>query len=113
MATQTAQIGNSVPMEIPAPLRTRFERLADQWVEETQFISSSTALILNGAYQQIIGMGEAVLPLIFKRLETQGGHWFWALKHITGEDPLSPDDAGNYAKMREAWLTWGREHSCL
>jgi hypothetical protein len=113
MATQTIHAGEVIPPEIPEPVRSRFERLADEWNEETEFVSSSTTMILNSAYQQIIGMGNAVLPLIFKRLESQGGHWFWALKHITGEDPLASSDAGNYQKMREGWLAWGRERHYL
>ena len=94
---------------IPDSLRSRFDRLADQWSEETEFVSSSSAIVLNGAYQQIIGMGQAAIPLILRRLESEEGHWFWALKHITGEDPVLPQKVGKFEKMREIWLTWGRE----
>jgi len=103
----------SFPARVAESLGTRFERLADQWDEETEFVSSSTQMILNSAYQQIIGMGEPVLPLLLERLETRGGHWFWALMHITGENPISSDKIGNYEEMREVWLTWGREHHYL
>jgi hypothetical protein len=112
MATQTASL-EGVPPAIPERLRRRFELLADRWNEETEFVSSSTMMVLNSAYQQIIGMGEAVLPLILERLETQGGHWFWALQHISGEDPIPTQDVGNYSKMREAWLRWGLERHYL
>jgi hypothetical protein len=91
----------------------RFERLTSQWRRETKFVSSSTEMVLNGAYQQIIGMGKDVLPLILRDLDSKGGQWFWALKHVSGEDPLSPEDVGVYEKNREAWLTWGREHLYL
>ena len=94
-------------------LEARFERLANQWDDETAFLSSATSLVLNSAYQQIIGMGPAVLPLILRHLDFRGGHWFWALKHISGEDPIALKDAGDYEKMREAWLKWGREHHYL
>jgi hypothetical protein len=94
-------------------LETRFKRLSDQWHRETKFVSSSTEMVLNGAYQQIIGMGRVALPLILRDLDSKGGHWFWALKHISGEDPLLLEDAGDYEKNREAWLTWGREHLYL
>ena len=113
MATQTIPSGSAFPAGIPESIRTRFDQLADQWSEETEFVSSSTALVLNSAYQQIIGMGQTVVPLILHRLESQGGHWFWALKHITGEDPLPAEDAGNYARMREGWLRWGHQHHYL
>jgi hypothetical protein len=95
------------------PVEDRFERLADEWSDETRFVSSTTAMVLNGAYQQIIGMGPAVLPLILKRLEQRGGHWFWALRHISGDDPVPRELAGEYEKIREAWLQWGRERHYL
>jgi hypothetical protein len=107
MATQAAKLPRQESEE------ERFSLLADQWRKETRFVSSSTELVLNSAYQQIVGMGRSALPLILRSLSSQGGHWFWALKHISGEDPLSPEDAGNYEKNREAWLAWGREHHYL
>ena len=93
--------------------QARFERLVHQWRRETKFVSSSTEMVLNSAYQQIIGLGHAALPLILSELESKGGQWFWALRHISGEDPLSPENAGDYEKNREAWLSWGREHLYL
>jgi hypothetical protein len=107
MATQAAKLPRQKSDE------ERFAELADQWRRETRFVSSSTELVLNSAYQQIIGMGRSALPLILRRLDSNGGQWFWALKHISGEDPLSPKDAGDYEKNRERWLTWGREHHYL
>ena len=107
MATQAARLPQQESDE------ERFAHLADRWRKETRFVSSSTEQVLNGAYQQIIGMGRSALPLILRSLNSQGGHWFWALKHISGEDPLSPEEAGNYEKSREAWLAWGQEHHYL
>jgi hypothetical protein len=107
MATQAARLPQQESEE------ERFLLLADRWRKETRFVSSSTELVLNSAYQQIIGMGRSALPLILRSLNSQGGHWFWALKHISGEDPLSSEYAGNYEKNREAWLAWGREHHYL
>jgi hypothetical protein len=97
----------------PESIESRFARLADQWRDETEFVSSSTALVLNSSYQQIIGMGPAVLPFILRFLDSKGGHWFWALNNISGENPIPSEDAGIYDKMREAWLKWGREHHYL
>jgi hypothetical protein len=107
MATQAANLPQQESEE------ERFLQLADRWRKETRFVSSSTEIVLNSAYQQIIGMGRRALPLILRSLSSQDGHWFWALKHISGEYPLSPEDAGNYEKNREAWLTWGREDHSL
>jgi hypothetical protein len=90
-------------------LHERFTHLTAQWREETQFLSSSTAIAMHPAYQQIIGMGPAALPLILRELEREPSHWFWALKCITGADPVPPDQKGQRKAMRDAWLQWARE----
>ena len=89
-------------------LRVRFDALADEWAVATRFQSSSTEIAIHPAYQQIIGMGPAVLPLILDRLAHRTEHWFWALGAISGEDPVDPSDAGKVDAMAEAWLRWGR-----
>jgi len=90
-----------------------FYELVARWRLETRTLSSTTDRALHSAYQDIIGMGKPVLPLIFRELSQRGGHWFWALRHITQENPVPQQDAGNIQKMREAWLRWGQEHHYL
>ncbi|OUL25950.1 hypothetical protein BV378_14310 [Nostoc sp. RF31YmG] len=85
-------------------------RLADAWEQETLFESSTQQIIFNPNYQRIIGFGERALSFIFDELRSKGGYWFWALKMITGEDPVSPRDVGNYEAMRAAWLNWAAEN---
>jgi hypothetical protein len=87
----------------------QFEQLATQWRQETRGISSSNAITMHPAYQQIIGMGKAVIPLLLKELEIKSGRWYWALKAITGEDPVLPEHHGHTQKMTDAWLQWGRD----
>jgi hypothetical protein len=89
-------------------LKSRFDHLAAQWKQETRGLSSTTALSMNPAYQQIIGMGQAIIPLLLRELEARSGRWFWALKSITGTDPVPPEHQGQTRAMTEAWLTWGR-----
>ena len=43
-------------------LREKFEKPADQWRHNTAFSSSVTEMVLDANYQQIIGMGVAVVP---------------------------------------------------
>jgi len=88
----------------------KFYSLASTWIEETSFLSSAKEMAMHPAYQQIIGMGKDVIPLILWQLEKNPNHWFWALKAITGEDPVKPEDRGKVGKMAEAWLKWGKEH---
>jgi hypothetical protein len=91
-------------------LEQKFERLVKWWREETRFTPSMTKLIMHQAYQQIIGMGPAAVPLIFRELQQNPDHWFWALTAITGNNPVRPEDAGNVEKMTQAWLEWGNQH---
>ena len=94
-------------------LERTFRELADTWREETRFLSSVPDRVMNPAYQRIIGLGPAVVPLLLRDLERQPTHWFWALKAITGEDPVAREDSGAIKKMAEAWLEWGRQRGYL
>jgi hypothetical protein len=89
-------------------VRARFETLVARWKDETRFESSSTKLFLHPAYQQIIGMGPEAVPLILESLERAPEHWSWALKAITGEDPVPPEARGNLRLMAAAWRDWAR-----
>lgn len=88
--------------------RAKFERLATQWRIETEFLSSPTEAAVKRSYQQIIGMGEKALPLIFSELNQYEPFWFWALQSITGEDPVQEQNRGLIREMCEDWLQWGR-----
>jgi hypothetical protein len=88
-----------------------FQALAAQWREETRHLSSVSQMALHPAYQRIIGMGEAAVPLILNDLQQHGGHWLWALHAITGEDPAPPE--ANFREAVQSWLQWGREKGYL
>ena len=62
------------------------------------------------AFQEIIGLGDAVVPLMLRDLEERPRLWVWALPKISGADPVSEPDPGKIRKMDEAWLKWGKEH---
>jgi hypothetical protein len=101
---------SSRPISIPTVEdAAKFARLASQWREETRALSSDSDIVANFNYHQIMGMGERALPLIFDEMEAHGGRWFWALRAITGENPVRPEDRGNVRRMTEAWLEWARE----
>lgn len=89
----------------------RFQRLVEQWRIERGIRSSITESAMMPAYQEIIGMGQRAIPLILAQLQSEGDEpdqWFWALKAITGENPIKPEDQGNFQKMAEAWLQWSQ-----
>jgi len=91
----------------------KFRALADWWREETAHLSSTTQIAMHPAYQQIIGMGSSVVPLLLQELKREPAQWFWALMAITGVDPVSPDDRGRILTMAGAWLRWGRKEGYI
>jgi len=91
----------------------RFSNLAREWIESTCMLSSITEIVLHGAYQQIIGMGPTAIPFILLSMRQESNHWFWALKAITGDDPVSPEHRGKIKEMNDAWLDWGKKHLYL
>ena len=85
---------------------TRFYELKQEWEEETFELSSITEISMHPAYQQIIGMGPVAIPFIIYELITKPNHWFWALKSITGEDPVPANKRGKMKDMSLAWIHW-------
>ena len=75
-------------LEISKPIQERFRELRDDWKSKTRHLSNTAQISLVFPYQMIIGMGPQVVPLILAELEKETDHWFWALKAITGENPL-------------------------
>ena len=103
----------TIHYRFPITRQTTFEKfraLLDQWKDDTQYMSSTTSMILHPAYQEIIGMGPIVIPLILNELEKSPDHWFAALKALTGVDPVTSSQRGRVRAMAEAWLTWARDH---
>ena len=84
----------------------RFQKLAATWKSAVRFLSDTDEMCSHPAYQEIIGMGAAALPLIFLELEREPDNWFWALKAITGEDPVPEEHRGNVELMAKDWLLW-------
>jgi len=86
-----------------------FETLASEWKNQvggSSFVAEKTR---HPAYQKIIEMGQVVVPFLLRELEQKPTHWFEALKAITGENPVQPEQRGRTKQMAQAWLKWGRE----
>ena len=103
-----SQVNYSEAQHIPeqTELEKTFLELAEQWRKETGLLSSPTKMSKHPAYQKIIRMGGAVVPLILRELEREPEHWFLALIAIAGQNPVSRED--NFEQAVEAWLRWGR-----
>jgi hypothetical protein len=87
----------------------RFHDLVSLWKRERGPHSSSARLAEHPAYQQILSMGPEVVPLLLRELEHEPDHWFRALHHLTGANPVPPESRGKVREMAAAWLRWGRE----
>jgi len=95
----------------PSQLRARFSHLVSEWRRDTSLSSSLDEKILHPAYQSIIAMGITGVPLVLKELESNRGHWSWALHFMTGVDPVP--EGSNVSEARQAWLEWGRREGML
>lgn len=98
-----------VPITRP-PIEQIFNCLSKVWYEETALSSSITDIVNHPAYQKIISFGPDILPYIFRELERQSSHWFWALKSITGANPIKPEQRGKVKEMADSWLKWGKDN---
>lgn len=98
---------------VEATLRSTFATLADEWRRATALASSPTEIALHPAYQRIIGLGPGAISLILNELRQHPDQWFWALKAITGADPVRSEDRGNVRAMAAAWIAWGEQRGYL
>ena len=97
----------------PPTLAEQFEALARQWKAETALLSSTSAMVAHPAYQAMIALGRGAVPLLLRDLEHEFAHWFDALRALTGEDPIPPNQSGNVSAMVAAWLTWGQSRGLI
>lgn len=86
-----------------------FRARASEWTRETGAHSSMTIRRRHDAYKAIVSVGWPMVPLLLEALREMPDMWFPALREITNENPVHPDDRGNYDKMSEAWRAWGRD----
>jgi hypothetical protein len=93
--------------------RQVFDELSRQWHEETSVLSSTTEICNHPAYLEIIKMGDKVIPFILKDLQESPSQWFSALRSITGNDPISPQQRGRVKLMAQAWIDWGVENGYI
>ena len=107
-----AETAGAVP-EIEPEIEGRFLDLVKRWRSETRGDGVGTRTLKHPCYLEILEMGPAVVPLILRDLAADGGFWIGALMELTGEDPVPAAERGRSAKMREAWLAWGRAHGLI
>lgn len=113
-AVESMLVAYAVPItEADVEEWLKFQCLVVQWGVERGAMSSITEAAMCPAYQSIIGMGPSAVPLILAELRLEGDEpdqWFWALKAITGADPVSDEDRGDFVAMARAWFEWAEEN---
>lgn len=85
-----------------------FLALEQQWKDETEYLSSITKIVSHPSYRQIVDAGECVIPYIFESLRKEGGHWFIALRELTGANP--PKYGDRFDDAVRAWLDWASKN---
>jgi hypothetical protein len=86
----------------------RFYELVRKWRAETFMMSSATEALEHPAFKEIVSMGAKAISLIIQEIEMQPDLLIAALPILTGEDPVSEADRGDFAAMSIAWIEWYR-----
>jgi len=105
----TSAAVSAIKMSVPE----QFRRLATEWKEKSRYLSNTAQMAMLKPYQQIIGLGMPVVPLILEELQREPNQWFWALEAITQQNPVAPEDEGRVRKMADAWIEWGKTQGLL
>ena len=90
-------------------MATEFTARAERWHRDTDLYSFEMQKVAHPAYQRIIGMGQKVIPLVLRDLETNGGLWYQALESILGYNPIPVNEPGDIRRLKSRWLEWGRK----
>lgn len=93
--------------------REKFRFCVAEWKAGRGPSSKIRDLAMHGAYQQIIGMGEMAVPLLLEEMRDRPDQWTWALRAITGTDPVPRESKGKLREMAAAWVAWGTEQGYI
>lgn len=104
------KVSKDISRSATAAIEPAFHSLVAEWRATRGQHSRLDKLVLNSAYQRIIGLGKPAIPLLIKEMAERPSHWDWALKAITGEDPVPKDAWGDLAKIASAWVRWGKDN---
>ncbi|MCC3531372.1 MAG: hypothetical protein JGK21_25685 [Microcoleus sp. PH2017_22_RUC_O_B] len=94
--------------ELDSVVVDKFYTLAEQWQSEVAGMSSTNQMSQHPAYQEIINMGNQIIPLLLSELKKNPLYWLAALSAITGENPIKAEQRGRVKQMASAWIEWGK-----
>jgi hypothetical protein len=110
LANVVANFGKSFPRP---DLVKSFREYADNWYKETIRDSSTSRMTSNVNYLKVIKLGPAVVPLILRELQSDPAPWFLALRVLTENTEVGKGHAGDFEKIAEAWISWGKERGLI
>ena len=92
--------------------QNEFDQLADAWTQETSHLSNPRQRQLHPAYQQIVAMGDAVIPHLLQRMYHSREPWFMMLEDIVGSapEPMASPHHGTIREKIRDWRYWGWWH---
>lgn len=94
-------------------IRLKFRTLLCIWEGETAHLSSVQQIVSHPAYQQMIGLGPAAIPLLLQALQQRPDFLFAALFAIAEVNPVLPEHDGDVYSMAADWVRWGREEGFI
>ena len=94
-------------------VKEEFTNLASQWVHDVEGMSSTVEMVKHSAYQKIVSMGKVVVPFLLEDLRQNPLYWLPALRQITQQNPVQPEQRGKVKQMAEAWLNWGKQEGYI
>ena len=65
-------------------------------------MSSTVEMAKHPAYQKIVKMGKAVVPFLLEDLRQNPLYWLPALRQITQQNPVQPEQRGKITQIAEA-----------
>jgi hypothetical protein len=97
----------------PEEAKEEFANLASQWIQDVEGMSSTVEMVKHPAYQKIVSMGQVVVPFLLEDLRQNPIYWLPALRQITRQNPVKPEQRGKIKQMAEAWLNWGKQEGYI
>ena len=89
-------------------LQQEFDRLAQEADDASWTDSSMIRFLEHPSYLRILEMGVDAVPMILRRMEEDRGHWFHAMRTLTGAAPVPEESWGRIQEMNRIWLEWAK-----
>jgi hypothetical protein len=104
---------NAITFSNEDTLENDFRSFVKKWYEDIGGESSLSKITGNINYLKIIKLGTRAIPLILKELQSEPAPWFLALRVLTDNSEVGKGYSGNFRKMADDWISWGKERGLI